>query len=102
MNPIIRFLLSAALTICVINLGCRPRSQSQTPSPDNLGASAPSKIQSTLTLEAGLVYKSGDVKPVPRNEFYLLDDDAEKILKDAGIEKKGRLKHWKDVSFFNS
>jgi hypothetical protein len=102
MNPISKVLISAALAICIINSGCRSKPQPQEPSPDNAAASAPSKIQSTLSIEAGLVYKSGDVKPVARSEFYLLDDDAEKILTDAKIEKKGRLKNWKEMAFINS
>lgn len=98
MNPITRFLVSAALATCVITSGCRSKSQPQEPATGNANASAPSKIQSTLSIEAGLVYKSGDAKPVPRTEFYLLDADAEKILTDAKIEKKGRLKNWKEMA----
>ncbi|MDX6402963.1 MAG: hypothetical protein QOH70_418 [Blastocatellia bacterium] len=41
---------------------------------------------STLSFEAGLVYQSGDVKPVARVTFYLLDDDLGKILKGAGLK----------------
>jgi uncharacterized lipoprotein YehR (DUF1307 family) len=91
-----KFLLTIALVLCVSISGCQPK-----PSP-NSNTSAPSKIQSTLSIEAGLVYKSGDVKPVARNEFYLLDDDAEKIIKEAGVEKKGRLKKWKEISWLDS
>jgi hypothetical protein len=40
---------------------------------------------STLTIEAGLVYQSGDTKPVTRTTFYLLDEDLEVILKSAGL-----------------
>lgn len=47
--------------------------------------------QGELSIEAGLVYKSGDVKPVARNQFYLLDGDAEQILKQANIERQGKL-----------
>jgi hypothetical protein len=46
-----------------------------------------------LSIEAGLVYKSGDVKPVARNDFYLLDGDAERILQQANIERKGKLRN---------
>ena len=98
MNLMRRLLISAALAVCVVGWSCGSKSQQQ-PSPPGSEAG---KAQSTLSVEAGLVYKSGDVKPVPRNEFYLLDDDAEKILRDAGIEKKGRLRRWKEVSFVNS
>jgi hypothetical protein len=40
----------------------------------------------TLSFEAGLVFKSGDVKPVARTDFFLLDEDLGKILKDAGLQ----------------
>lgn len=41
----------------------------------------------TLSFETGLVLKSGDVKPVSRTTFYLLDNSFAKILFDAGIKK---------------
>lgn len=40
----------------------------------------------TLSVEAGLVFNSGDVKPVARVNFYLLNDNLEAILSKAGIE----------------
>jgi hypothetical protein len=33
-----------------------------------------------IDLEAGLIFKSGDIKPVGRTTFYLLKDNAEKIF----------------------
>lgn len=36
---------------------------------------------STLSIEAGLVYNNGDVKPVARTTFHLLDEDLRIILK---------------------
>lgn len=35
----------------------------------------------SLSIEVGLVFTSGDVKPVARAEFYLLNADTENILK---------------------
>lgn len=102
MNSITRCLVSAALVTCVITSGCGSRPAPQGSATGNAGAPAPSKVQSTLSIEAGLVYKSGDVKPVARSEFHLLDEDAEKILRDAKVEKKGRLRNWKEVSFLDS
>jgi hypothetical protein len=100
MKPPNKFLFTIALIISASILGCQPKSQ-QSPSANSNAATA-SKIQSTLSIEAGLVYKTGDVKPVARTELHLLDDDAEKILKEAKVEKKGRLKKWKEVSFLDS
>lgn len=48
----------------------------------------PAKENGVLSLEAGLVYRSGDVKPVARTEFHLLDQDLVKILEDAGVKPK--------------
>lgn len=45
---------------------------------------------SNLSFEVGLVFKSGDVKPVARATFYLLDDDLAKILKEAGLQAPRR------------
>lgn len=42
--------------------------------------------EGTLSVEAGLVFKAGDVKPVARTQFYLLDDSLETILKNAKVE----------------
>jgi hypothetical protein len=41
---------------------------------------------STLSLEAALIFNSGDVKPVARTQFLLLDDEPGKLLKAAGIK----------------
>lgn len=49
-------------------------------------ASAASVGQAQLSLEAGLVYKSGDTKALSRVTFYLLDADLGKILQDAGLQ----------------
>jgi hypothetical protein len=42
----------------------------------------------TLSIEAGIIFKNGDVKPVARTDFYLLDDDLETIIKNLGVEEK--------------
>jgi len=39
-----------------------------------------------LSIEAGLVFRSGDIKPVARTVFYLLDAHPGNILKEAGIK----------------
>ena len=38
-----------------------------------------------VSVEAGLVYRSGDVKPVARTDFYLLDDSLVEIFRNAGL-----------------
>src|ERR1051325_3682068 len=43
---------------------------------------------SALSLEAGLVFKSGDIRPVARTEFHLLDESLLKILRDAGVQPR--------------
>jgi hypothetical protein len=42
----------------------------------------------TLSIEAGLVFKSGDVKPVARVEFYLLNKDLNSVLEEANIQSE--------------
>jgi hypothetical protein len=44
-----------------------------------------------LSIEAGLIFNSGDVKPVARTTFYLLDQDLGEILKPLG-ETPGTLR----------
>jgi hypothetical protein len=36
--------------------------------------------EASLSIEAGVIFKSGDVKPVARTTFYLLDEDFKTIL----------------------
>ena len=58
--------------------------------PDAKSVAVPApKKNSVLSLEAGLVFKSGDVKPVARTEFQLLDTSLTKILLDAGAKPPG-------------
>lgn len=42
------------------------------------------KQEAVLSVEAALVFKSGDVKPVARTEFFLLDKNFETILQESG------------------
>jgi hypothetical protein len=43
------------------------------------------RANSVLSFETGLVFKSGDVKPVARATFHLLDDSLGNILRTAGL-----------------
>src|SRR5688500_7274557 len=45
-----------------------------------------SKANSILSIETGLVFKSGDVKPLARTEFHILDDSLANILRNAGLK----------------
>jgi hypothetical protein len=84
--------LSAVLLLLLLigSLCCHPKNQTHTAA--NSSAQSQDQPKSVLSIEVGLVYKSGDAKPVARNEFYILDEDAEQILRDAKVEKKGKLK----------
>jgi hypothetical protein len=72
-------LLTLALIFSTMATGQRRRPITKpkaTPSP------APTPIPlSTLSLEVGLIYNNGDVKPVARTKFYLLDEDFAVTLK---------------------
>jgi hypothetical protein len=37
----------------------------------------PAPASSSLSIDAGLIYSNGDVKPVARTTFYILDQDME-------------------------
>lgn len=43
----------------------------------------------SIEIKAALVYRSGDVKPVARAQFYLLDADLIAILRGAGLKAVG-------------
>jgi len=43
-------------------------------------------IEKTISVEAGLVFRSGDVKPVARTVFYILDDSVISIFSNAGLK----------------
>jgi hypothetical protein len=45
---------------------------------------------STLSIEAALVYGSGDVKPLARVTFFLLDDEIVSILQQAKLAEADR------------
>lgn len=57
-------------------------------SPVVVGATTPSSQpkNSTINIEAAIIYRSGQVVPVARTTFYLLDDDLITILKTAGVQ----------------
>jgi hypothetical protein len=42
--------------------------------------------ESTLVFDTGLVMRSGDVKPIARGAFHLLDTDLQSILTSAGFQ----------------
>lgn len=43
----------------------------------------------TLSIEAGLIFDNGDVKPVAQTKFYLLDEDLAVILSSIGVTLGG-------------
>jgi hypothetical protein len=47
---------------------------------------APKKA--TLSIETGIIYRTGEVVPVARTTFYLLDDDVLTIAKNGGIQPR--------------
>jgi hypothetical protein len=47
------------------------------------------KKEGVVSLEAGLVFQSGDIKPVARTTFYLLDESAVKLMRQAGVKSSG-------------
>lgn len=46
--------------------------------------------QSTLSMEAAIIYKMDGVKPIARGTFYLLDSSAEEILKSANLKPQSK------------
>jgi hypothetical protein len=46
--------------------------------------------KSRVSLEAAIIYRSGNVKPVARTEFHLLDQSLVQILRAAGLQPDRR------------
>lgn len=73
-------LIALALMFAMVATGQKRR---QTPHAKPSPTPTPIPL-STLSIEAGLIYNNGDVKPVARTTFLLLDDDLLTILKPFG------------------
>lgn len=65
-----------------------PRRPRPTPKPTPTQALQQPAL-ATLSIEAGLVFDNGDVKPVARTKFYLLDEDLALILSSIGVTLGG-------------
>ncbi len=69
------------------NTQAQTKGTSKTSRPKTQVKGKPStKAQGVLSFETGLVFRSGDVKPIARTTFYLLDNNLSKILIDAGLQ----------------
>lgn len=44
--------------------------------------------RATLSIETGIIYRTGEVVPVARTTFYLLDDDVLTIAKNGGVQPR--------------
>lgn len=62
----------------------RQRSSAARPASSNPTGSRQTGV---LSIETGVVVKSGEVRPIARTQFRLLDDSLENILRDAGITR---------------
>ena len=51
----------------------------------SVGTPTPVAGKGTLAIEAGLVFQSGDAKPVARTEFFLLDSSFTAVIVSSGI-----------------
>jgi len=67
-------------------------------SPESITAANVPSRAGELSFEAALVFRSGDVKPMARTVFYLLDDDLAKILRSAGLKTSQRYGTMQDTN----
>jgi hypothetical protein len=77
-----------ALAFVMVATGQRRAKRPVTPKAQPSATPTPTPL-STLSIEVGLVYKNGDVKPVARTRFYLLDEDLRVIFKTLGVDIGG-------------
>jgi hypothetical protein len=74
-------LIALALMLTTVATGQkRKQTHRAKPSPTPSPSPTPTPL-STLSIEVGLIYDNGDVKPVARTTFFLLDEDLRIILK---------------------
>jgi hypothetical protein len=83
--------IKAFTAVIILAFGCvmiadgqRRRTARPRPTPSATPSPSPTPATGALSIEAGLVFESGDVKPVARTQFYLLDEDLRVILKPFG------------------
>jgi hypothetical protein len=60
--------------------------QEKSPSQTQASTEIPVKADRVVLVEAGLVYKSGDIKPVARADFFLLDESLVEIFRNADLK----------------
>jgi hypothetical protein len=81
------FALCSPVALIIIVAGTLATSQRRKqPQPKALA-----KPNAILKIEAGLVFRSGDVKPVARTTFYLLDADPAQVLKEGGVKRESEI-----------
>jgi hypothetical protein len=68
--------------------------------PSATGVSQPAAAAqaASLNIEAGLVYRSGDSKPVARTDYYLLDKSAAAVIREAGVKLSDKTSGTEDNS----
>ena len=67
----------------------KPIVPTATPTPTPVPTPIPTPTpepEASLQFDAGLIFKSGDVKPVARTTFYLFDGHLGEILRDGGVK----------------
>jgi pyruvate/2-oxoglutarate dehydrogenase complex dihydrolipoamide acyltransferase (E2) component len=84
------FLLPSAPAATQRSVQPRQRKQQVKPQPAPAPAATPERVRqlADLSLEVGLVTRSGDVKKIPRTEFFLFNAHPGELLKSAGIQPK--------------
>lgn len=55
----------------------------------SIAAPVPESRTTSIEVEAALVYRSGDVRPVARTQLFLLDENLVTILRAAGLKTVG-------------
>ena len=83
--------IKALTAVIILAFGCamiaegqRRRAPRSRATPSATPTPSPTPATGALSIEAGLIYNSGDTKPVARTTFFLLDEDLRIILKPFG------------------
>jgi hypothetical protein len=78
------FAVAIILAVACAGIVNGQRRTGRAPKPQPSAAPSPTPAAASLSIEAGLIYNSGDTKPVARTQFFLLDEDLRAILKPFG------------------
>lgn len=92
-KSLVGFIVLALALALVVNGQGRRATKARPPREQPSPTGTPTPAPSSLSIDVGMIYTNGDVKPVARTTFYVLDEDMRLILQSVpgliDVEKGG-------------